>query len=392
MGSINYTEKQYYEGIDGVQRSGDEVYGNYQIISLSEIVNNFIVGYVGEDKLIVKANRSDVMFHAQRGIQELNYDTLKSINAKEVEVPASLKMILPQDYVNYVKIAWVDNSGIEHLLYPVRKTSNPIKFVQDNDGDYDLTDNVAGTGILKKTVTGSVSSPNTVILLDGGSTTTDILPGYRVTPTASQTSGSPSEQIAHVVSVDATAGTVTLDKSYTALEASSYASGTTFEFYEETSTTWDNYKSTNPAENNNDDYQDDTYWPNIGQRYGLDPQHAQVNGSFYIDDIKGYINFSSNLSGRTVVLRYVSDGLGIDRYQNNDLEPYQINIHKFAEEAMYKWIAYAILASRTATPEYVVARLKKERYAATRLAKLRLSNIKLEEITQVLKGKSKRIK
>ena len=43
-------------------------------------------------------------------------------------------------------------------------------------------------------------------------------------------------------------------------------------------------------------------------------------------------------------------------------------------------------------PEYIVQRFRKERFAETRKAKLRLSNIKLEEITQILRGKSKRIK
>ena len=36
--------------------------------------------------------------------------------------------------------------------------------------------------------------------------------------------------------------------------------------------------------------------------------------------------------------------------------------------------------------------LKKDKFAAVRKAKLRLSNIKLEEITQILRGKSKFIK
>ncbi len=66
--------------------------------------------------------------------------------------------------------------------------------------------------------------------------------------------------------------------------------------------------------------------------------------------------------------------------------------HKFAEEAMYKCIAYAILSTRQNVPEYVVRRYKKERFAETRKAKLRLSNIKLEEITQIFRGKSKQIK
>jgi hypothetical protein len=63
-----------------------------------------------------------------------------------------------------------------------------------------------------------------------------------------------------------------------------------------------------PSENQ-DDYIDSTYWPMNGGRYGLDPQHAQANGSFYIDDISGKIHFSSNISGKTVILDYISDSL-----------------------------------------------------------------------------------
>ena len=69
-----------------------------------------------------------------------------------------------------------------------------------------------------------------------------------------------------------------------------------------------------------------------------------------------------------------------------------MQVHKFAEEAMYKCIAYAVLSARSNVQEYVVRRFKKEKFAETRKAKLRLSNIKLEEITQVLRGKSKQIK
>ena len=69
-----------------------------------------------------------------------------------------------------------------------------------------------------------------------------------------------------------------------------------------------------------------------------------------------------------------------------------MKVHKFAEEAVYKHIAYGVLSTRINTPEFIVQRFKKERFAETRKAKLRLSNIKLEEITQILRGKSKHIK
>jgi len=69
-----------------------------------------------------------------------------------------------------------------------------------------------------------------------------------------------------------------------------------------------------------------------------------------------------------------------------------MQVHKFAEEAMYKCIAHAVMSSKANVPEYQVQRFKKERFAAIRTAKLRLSNLKLEELTQILRGKSKQIK
>ena len=83
------------------------------------------------------------------------------------------------------------------------------------------------------------------------------------------------------------------------------------------------------------------------------------------------------------MLDYISDSLGTDE---------EMIVHKFAEEAMYKCIAHAILATRANTPEYLVNRFKKEKFAAKRVAKLRLSNIKIEELSQILRGKSKQIK
>ena len=66
-------------------------------------------------------------------------------------------------------------------------------------------------------------------------------------------------------------------------------------------------------------------------------------------------------------------------------------VKKFAEEAMYKCIAYAIL-STTVYGQQLVPRFKKEKFAEVRKAKLRLSSLKIEELTQILRGKSKWIK
>ena len=282
--------------------------GSYQFMPLSEIINNFMFTHVGEDKLIPKAQRTDVAFHAQRALAELSFDTFKSCKSQEVIIPPYLTIPLPHDYVNYVKLTSVDSAGIEHILYPALKTSNPRSVKQDEDGTYSSDTND-----------------------DGIPDSEDLI-------------------------------------------------------YNENSTAWNNYKAHEPSENNSNDYQDyqnDIYWPNEGRRFGLDPQHAQVNGSYYIDCYAGKIHFSSNLSGKTVILKYISDSLGTD---------HEMQVHKLAEEALYKWIMYGLLSTRRDVPEYVVQRYKKERFAETRKAKLRLSNIKIEEITQIFRGKSKQIK
>ncbi len=287
MGLITQTGQAYYTGSD---------FGGYQFTSLEHIINQFIIAYVGEDKIISKIKRTDVAFHAMRALQELYFDTFKSTKSQEIVVPASLTMVLPQDYVNYIKLTWSDSSGVEHVIYPAAKTSNPLQVQQNADGDYQF---------------------------DG-----------------------------------------------TALDV------------DNTSTTNANF-NTMATSQNTDDYDDDTYLSFNGERYGLDPQYAQVNGSFFIDELTGKIHFSSNISGKTVILKYISDSLGTDA---------EMKVHKFAEEAMYKHIAYAILSTRANVQEYIIQRFKKERFAETRKAKLRLSNIKLEEITQILRGKSKQIK
>ena len=92
---------------------------------------------------------------------------------------------------------------------------------------------------------------------------------------------------------------------------------------------------------------------------------------------------SFNVNTKLVVLEYISDGLGTDS---------EMIVHKFAEEAVYKHIAHAILATKANIPEYIVNRFKKERRAAIRTAKLRLSNLKSRELEQTMRGKSKQIK
>ena len=110
-------------------------YGSYEYIKLDDIVNNFQAAYVGAGKLISSAKRSDIIFHAKRGLQEFSYDTLKSIRSQELTLSPSATAIIPQDYVNYVRMSWVDGLGVKHIIYPTQLTSNPDQpLIQDGNG------------------------------------------------------------------------------------------------------------------------------------------------------------------------------------------------------------------------------------------------------------------
>ena len=129
---------------DYYQDAGE--YGAYQFTSLKNIINEFMLIYVGEDKIISRARRLDVAFHAQRALAELSFDTLKSFKSMEITVPSTLQMIIPNDYVNYTKISTVDSAGIKHPLYPTKHTSNPLQNpFQNDDGDFILKKETALT-------------------------------------------------------------------------------------------------------------------------------------------------------------------------------------------------------------------------------------------------------
>lgn len=133
----------------------EDNYGGYAYITLNDVINNFMVAYVGEGKLIPNVKRTDVIFHAKRSMQEFSYDTLKSIKSQELTVPHSLSVILPQDYVNYVKIAWIDHHGVKRPIYPTNNlTIIPYeKPLQDNNGEPiqdNFGDNIEGTSITER--------------------------------------------------------------------------------------------------------------------------------------------------------------------------------------------------------------------------------------------------
>ena len=141
-------EKAYGQAVE-------DNYGGYQYVKLGDIIDNYMVGYVGDGKLIQTAKKSDVLFWAKRSLQEFSYDTLRSIKSQELTIPESLSLIIPQDYVNYVSLAWIDTLGVRHPIYPVNNlTTNPYYTnLQDEDGlptQDNFGENIEGSSIIEE--------------------------------------------------------------------------------------------------------------------------------------------------------------------------------------------------------------------------------------------------
>jgi len=266
-------------------------WGNYQYITLSQLVDNFMLNYVGDDKLLSNVKRYNVLSHFKRGIQEFNYDSVKEVKAMEVELSDSLLLTLPVDYVSYVRISVVGANGLLKPLSRDTRTTLGTAYLQDNQ--YQL-------------------------LFDQN--------GYP-------------------------------------LEA-------------QTTEAFKRYSIASSSEYNDECLETSNFGINTNQN---------GNGYFNIDKRRGVISFSSNIGSKVILLEYVSDGL---EYNNGD----DIQIHKFAEQALYNYVRYMIINNKFGVPEYVVNRAKKDYYNELQNTRIRMMELRGSELLILLKGRNKWLK
>ena len=283
--------------------NGSAIPGYYSRVNLNDIINNFIVGYTGDGKVLPKVPRYEVAFWAQRAVQEFSYDIFHAEKNMEIELSSTLQISLPSDYVNYVDISCLDADGNLRPLQNNKRLKSTKSASQDQDYNYIY------------------------------------------------------DQEGNII-------------------------------YEETSQTLKQFGksdiSTKKQNYESDEYdiRDEVY----GAKYGSEPERANANGTYVLDLEAGKIYFDSMFGeGDIIVLSYISDGLG----ENGDFA--NVLVPKLAEDAVYASILYNLSKLRTSASG-AAGLYKKEAYAKLRNAKIRLSNMKIKEIAQVLRGKSKWIK
>ena len=124
------TAYQYYENNGNAPENAN--WGSYQYVSLVDVVSNFVLMYSGNHSLINNEERYKMLFHAKRGIQELNYDAFNEIKTLELDVCDTLRCVLPPNFVNWVRISLFKDGVLRPLTENIQANSADA-YLQDNN-------------------------------------------------------------------------------------------------------------------------------------------------------------------------------------------------------------------------------------------------------------------
>ena len=304
--------------------------GYYQFTTLEDMINNFVVAYIGEGKVLTRVPRHEVAFYMQRCVQEFSYDIFRAENNIELELnPETLQIALPQDFVRLVKITYTGFDGQEYTAHESPTTRSKQAILQDDNFEW----NYDQTG--------------------------DILFGEEAE--AVRRWQDPRFEFAQ------------RDIARNYFYGSEYDEE--YNYYSFYSFQGRRYGTDPQYDNQNGEYIIDRY---RGLVY-FSSDFATNQFTLRPDDE------GNNRQGFLINIRYISDGIS----GNNDLN--RVFVHKLAEGAIYADVLYSLARVRPSAAA-VVPLYKKEAMAMKRNAKIRLQEYKLEELTQTMRGRAKWIK
>lgn len=291
----------------------DGDYAQYSRTHLEDMINNFMIAYIGMGKVLKDVPRHEVAFWMQRTIQEFSYDIFQSERNIELELGPSSTIKLPNDFVSLMKVTWIDAVGTERIAYRSRQGQPAQSILQDNNYE------------------------------------------------------------------------VIYDNNGDAIESDSSITQDRFQnpaVRDELLELAQNYYS-NQISDYNYSYYNDSYY---GRQFGASPEEVNVNGTYLLDLDRGLIIFDYLFQQNQVItIRYLSDGIG----DNSDLA--NVFVPKMAEDAVYSRVLYDLAKLRPSAAG-AAGLYKKEAFSKMRNAKIRLLDLRREEVAQYMRAKSKWIK
>jgi hypothetical protein len=121
------TAEEYYENEDN--------WGNYQFLNLSDFINELLVETTDSDSYLHNTPRSKLLVASKNGIRKLNKEIRKTVLAIEMTVGEQLYIVLPQDYVDWVRVSVVTDDFKLQTLNVNKSIITAIGYLQDNNAD-----------------------------------------------------------------------------------------------------------------------------------------------------------------------------------------------------------------------------------------------------------------
>lgn len=114
----------------------DPATNSYIYVSLENIVDDFIDTFTGNGTLIGKANRRKIVRHAKQGIKQFTINALRETKKVELELGDTLDIILPPDYVNWVRVSYVNPTNGDLMFLSVNDDLPAgTAYLQDHDAN-----------------------------------------------------------------------------------------------------------------------------------------------------------------------------------------------------------------------------------------------------------------
>lgn len=114
----------------------EDQWGDYQYTFLSTVVNDFMANEVKPGAFVENEPRWRVANFARKAIQEIYFDVANEVISIELDLNPQLTFTLPHDFIQYVRISWVDENGKLHPMSIDRSNNLAQAWLQDNNYDY----------------------------------------------------------------------------------------------------------------------------------------------------------------------------------------------------------------------------------------------------------------
>lgn len=159
------TEQTYFD-------SGD--HGGSMYVTLEQIVNDYMAGRDPDD-YDANTPRHVILGRAKRAVRELHMDVMREIRGEELQIGENLQATLPYDYLDYVRISWVDEYGNVFPISENKSLSIANQYLQDSDYNFlydvdgfrlegtpttQLYQENNGNGIKEYNIAGTAFAPN----------------------------------------------------------------------------------------------------------------------------------------------------------------------------------------------------------------------------------------